>query len=72
MSQELSAMEVYNAVNGGRGKWLGEVGVQKRPVYEIDGDIYEKAINFDDGQDHSDYYKVDESRAQFLRQILSK
>lgn len=72
MSKKLDAMEVYNAVNGGKGKWLGEVGIQSRPVYEIDGQVYEKAIHFDDGEDHNHYYQVSPERAEQLRNILAK
>ena len=33
-------------------------GLQQRPVYELDGTLYEKAIHFDDGQKHDDFYIV--------------
>ena len=71
MSKQMDAMEIYNAINGGRGKFLGKVSVQSRPVYEIDGEVYEKAIHFDDGQDHGHYYRVSQERAVELRKLLS-
>ena len=72
MSKQMDAMEIYNAVNGGKGKFLGYVGVQSRPVYEIDGEVYEKAIHFDDGENHNYYYQVSPEQAVELRKLLSK
>jgi len=53
------------------GRLLGHVGVQQRPVIELNGQLYEKAIEMDDGLDHSEMYEVPEDRAAFLRRLLA-
>lgn len=72
MNISLDTMQIYNLVNAGRGKCLGTIGVQGRSVYQIDGRIYEKAINFDDGQDHNHYYQVSLERAEELIRFFAE
>lgn len=52
------------------GKLVGRVGLQSRPVIEFGGKLYEQAINFDDGNSHSEMYEVSEQRATELRAML--
>jgi len=52
------------------GKIVFRVGVQNRPVIEYNGKLYEKAIQFDDGYDHSEMYAVPPERAIKIRGLI--
>jgi len=54
--KEMSGKEMRLAILQGKAKLLRRVGVQRRPVYQIDDKIYEQAIYFDDGYTHSHFY----------------
>ena len=66
MTQE----EMQKKIDSGEAIYLGWVGVQKRPVYQIGERVFEKAIYFNDGFDHSDFYQVSSARAEELKACL--
>lgn len=53
----------------GVAKIMSYTGIQKRPVYLVNGVAYERAIHFEgDGDDHSDFYQCSPERAAQLKQ----
>lgn len=52
----------------GMAKIMSYIGIQKRPVYLVNGVVYERAMQFDDGLDHSDFYRCSSERAAQLKQ----
>lgn len=61
--------EIDALVEEGRATLLGHAGLQKRPIYLVDGEIvYEKNIDFGDGKPC--FYRVGEPRASELRKAL--
>lgn len=56
----------------GRATLLCYTGLQHRPVYEVDGVVYERSIDFNDNQPHDDFYQVSTPVADYFRQVYEK